>query len=236
MSISFPPSSPPFLPPPPSLPSPSLPPPLPPSPLPPSLSSPPPFLPLLPSLPPYPLPLLQRAAQSLRELTDEFSEESNPMVSVGKKMSEQMTQMAEFARGKGDLKDKTDMILTAKAVEANGQTIHRIASAISKQCEDMRSRNNLLCCAEMILTLSTQLTILASVKTATPDDSSVSDVRACDSCSDCKGFVFFPRVICPVYTGVLIRIHSAFTWIHLDCEQRPPVWMQSGLTQSTSIG
>lgn len=96
------------------------------------------------------------------------------MVSVGRKMSEQMSQMAEFARGKGELKDKTEMILTAKAVAANGQTVHRIANVISKQCEDMRSRNNLLCCAEMIPTLSTQLTILASVKTSTPDDTSVS--------------------------------------------------------------
>lgn len=90
-------------------------------------------------------------------------------------MSEQMSEMAEFTRGKGDLHNKTDMILTAKAVAANGQTIHRIASLICKQCVDERSRNNLLCCAEMIPTLSTQLTILASVKTSTPDDISVSD-------------------------------------------------------------
>lgn len=96
------------------------------------------------------------------------------MVSVGRKMSEQMSQMAEFARGKGELKNKADMILTAKAVAANGQTIHKIATMISRQCQDVRSKNNLLCCAEMIPTLSTQLTILASVKTSTPDDISVS--------------------------------------------------------------
>ena len=110
----------------------------------------------------------------LRELTDEFLEENNPLVTVGKKMSEQMSQMAEFTRGKGELQNKMDMIFTAKAVALNGQTIHKIANLISKQCVDERSKNNLLCCAEMIPTLSTQLTILASVKTATPDDISVS--------------------------------------------------------------
>ena len=114
------------------------------------------------------------AALSLRELTNEFLEESNPIVTVGKKMSEQMSQMAEFTRGKGELRNKTDMILTAKAVAANGQTIHKIANMLSRQCVDERSRNNLLCCAEMIPTLSTQLTILASVKISTPDDISVS--------------------------------------------------------------
>lgn len=102
--------------------------------------------------------------------------DDNPIVNVGKKMSEQMSQMAEFTRGKGELQDKTDMILTAKAIAANGQTIAKIANMISRQCVDKRSMNNLLCCAEMIPTLSTQLTILASVKTSTPDDMSVSDL------------------------------------------------------------
>ena len=100
--------------------------------------------------------------------------EENPVIAVGKKMSEQMSQMAEFARGRGELWDKTDVILTAKAVATNGQTIHKLANLISKQCVDERSKNNLLCCAEMIPTLSTQLTILASVKMSTPDDVSVS--------------------------------------------------------------
>ena len=88
-------------------------------------------------------------------------------------MSKQMSQMAEFTRGKGELRNKMDLINTAKAVAANGQTIAKIANLISGQCMDVRSKNNLQCCAEMIPTLSTQLTILASVKTSTPDDISV---------------------------------------------------------------
>ena len=99
-------------------------------------------------------------------------------------MSEQMSQMAEFTRGKGELENKMDMIHTAKAVAANAQTIHRLANLISKQCVDERSKNNLLCCAEMIPTLSTQLTILASVKTSTPEDVSVSNNIASDMASN----------------------------------------------------
>ncbi len=109
----------------------------------------------------------------MRELTEEFLEENNPIVTVGKEMSKQMSQMAEFTRGKGELRNKMDLINTAKAVAANGQTIAKIANLISGQCVDIRSRSNLQCCAEMIPTLSTQLTILASVKTSTPDDISV---------------------------------------------------------------
>ena len=45
----------------------------------------------------------QVAAQSLQEVTDEFLEEGNPVITVAKKMSQQMFQMAEFTRGRGEL-------------------------------------------------------------------------------------------------------------------------------------
>ena len=96
------------------------------------------------------------------------------IVCVGKKMSEQMSQMAEYTRGKGVLQSKADMISTAKAVAANGQIIAKIVEVISNQCLDTRSKNNLLWCAEKIPTLSKQLTMIASVKTSTPDHISVS--------------------------------------------------------------
>ena len=46
----------------------------------------------------------QIAAQSLREVTDEFLEEGNPIITVAKKMSQQMFQMAEFTHGRGELR------------------------------------------------------------------------------------------------------------------------------------
>ena len=49
----------------------------------------------------------QIAAQSLREVTDEFLEEGNPIITVAKKMSQQMFQMAEFTHGRGELQVST---------------------------------------------------------------------------------------------------------------------------------
>ena len=43
------------------------------------------------------------AAQSLRAVTDDFHEENNIIISVAKKMSQQMSQMAEFSYGRGEL-------------------------------------------------------------------------------------------------------------------------------------
>jgi hypothetical protein len=114
------------------------------------------------------------AAQSLQEVADEFQEEGNIIITVAKKMSQQMSQMAEFSHGRGELQSKTEMIHTAKAIAANGQVIVQFANIISDQCTDKRMKANLQYCAEMIPTLSTQLRIIASVKASTPDDASVS--------------------------------------------------------------
>ena len=101
-------------------------------------------------------------------------QENNPLVDVAKKMAQQMSQMADYARGRGELQDKDDMIFTAKAIAANGQAIVRFASIISELCTDKKTKASLQSCAEMIPTLSTQLRIIASVKASTLDDTSVS--------------------------------------------------------------
>ena len=51
----------------------------------------------------------QVAAQSLREVADEFHEEGNIIIKVAKKMSQQMSQMAEFSHGRGELQVYTVM-------------------------------------------------------------------------------------------------------------------------------
>lgn len=47
---------------------------------------------------------MQLAAQSLRDVADEFQEEGNDIIKIAKKMSQQMSQMAEFSRGRGELR------------------------------------------------------------------------------------------------------------------------------------
>ena len=58
----------------------------------------------------------QIAAQSLREVTDEFLEEGNPIITVAKKMSQQMFQMAEFTHGRGELQVWTFLSVCLLAV------------------------------------------------------------------------------------------------------------------------
>ena len=46
------------------------------------------------------------AAQALKEVTEVF-EEGNPIVLIAKKMAEQMSEMAEYTRGRGGLQVRT---------------------------------------------------------------------------------------------------------------------------------
>lgn len=41
------------------------------------------------------------AAQTLHEAVEEYYEEGNPVITLAKKMSTQMYQMAEYNRGRG---------------------------------------------------------------------------------------------------------------------------------------
>jgi hypothetical protein len=45
----------------------------------------------------------QRAAQFLQDEADQWEEENNSIIQLAKKMAMQMMQMAQFARGRGDL-------------------------------------------------------------------------------------------------------------------------------------
>ncbi|XP_022101526.1 uncharacterized protein LOC110985085 [Acanthaster planci] len=110
------------------------------------------------------------AASVLRQETDKWEDDSNSVVKVAKTMSAQMYDMARYARKINNPAAKEEMINTAKAIAANGKVIFRFAQILAEHCLDERVGGDLLLCAGNIPSLCTQLSIIASVKTATPDD------------------------------------------------------------------
>eukprot|EP00794_Sanderia_malayensis_P005196 gene5196-5851_t len=110
------------------------------------------------------------AAEILRREVEKWEEEGNSIITVVKQMSNQMLHMADYARGKGNLRSKVDFINTAKAIAANAKMIAKFAIIIADHCLDETCQANLMHYAELVPTISTQLKIIASVKAATPDD------------------------------------------------------------------
>ncbi|XP_072026985.1 uncharacterized protein [Amphiura filiformis] len=110
------------------------------------------------------------AALALQQEADKWEDENNAIVRVAKTMASQMYEMSKYARRTASAECKGELINTAKAIAANGKAIHKFAKIISKNCIDMRFSQDLMAEAEQIPVLSTQLSIVASVKEATPDD------------------------------------------------------------------
>ncbi|XP_038071064.1 uncharacterized protein LOC119739970 [Patiria miniata] len=110
------------------------------------------------------------AALVLQQETEKWEDDTNSIVKVAKTMSGQMYDMARYARKINNPAAKEEMINTAKAIAANGKVIYRFAEILAEYCLDRRVGGDLLFCAENIPSLCTQLSIIASVKTATPND------------------------------------------------------------------
>ncbi|XP_033633445.1 uncharacterized protein LOC117294992 isoform X1 [Asterias rubens] len=110
------------------------------------------------------------AALVLQREVEKWEDETNSIVRVAKTISAQMYDMARFSRRVNDQAAKDEMINTSKAIAANGRVIFRFAEIISKYCLNERVGSDLRYCAENIPSLCTQLSIIASVKTATPND------------------------------------------------------------------
>ncbi|XP_065071722.1 uncharacterized protein LOC135696297 isoform X1 [Rhopilema esculentum] len=110
------------------------------------------------------------AARILQRELEEWEDDGNTVITVVRQMTNQMLQMADYARGEGLLRRKQDFINTAKAIAANANIVAKFAVIIADCCLDETCQLNLMHYAELVPTLSTQLKIIASVKAATPDD------------------------------------------------------------------
>lgn len=110
------------------------------------------------------------AAHILHREADKWEDENNSIIKVVKLMAKQMFQMAEFSKGRGNLKSKDDLVQTAKAIAANANAVAKFATVIADQSSDESCRRDLLHYAELVPTISTQLRIVASVKSVAKED------------------------------------------------------------------
>ncbi|XP_065919621.1 vinculin-like [Dysidea avara] len=114
------------------------------------------------------------AALNLHQEADQFMSEGNPIISTAKEMSDHMRHLAEYSKGRGIIETKEQMIDAAKEIASSARVIVDYAKKIAQQCTDSRMKYTLEQSAELIPTLGTQLTIIATVKAS----SAPSDISA----------------------------------------------------------
>ncbi|XP_071605199.1 catenin alpha-3 isoform X2 [Heliangelus exortis] len=93
-----------------------------------------------------------------------WDDTSNDIIVLAKKMCVIMMEMTDFTRGRGPLKNTSDVINAAKMISESGSRMDILARLIADQCPDQSCKQDLLAYLEQIKLYSHQLKICSQVK------------------------------------------------------------------------
>ncbi|XP_055503152.1 catenin alpha-3-like isoform X1 [Leucoraja erinacea] len=110
-----------------------------------------------------------------------WDETSNDIIVLAKKMCMIMMEMTDFTRGRGPLKNTSDVINAAKTISDSGNRMDALVRQIANQCQDPSCKQDLLAYLEQIKLYSHQLKICSKVKAEIQNLSEELIVSALDS-------------------------------------------------------
>ncbi|KAM7102388.1 LOW QUALITY PROTEIN: catenin alpha-3 [Ciconia maguari] len=93
-----------------------------------------------------------------------WDDTSNDIIVLAKRMCVIMMEMTDFTRGRGPLKNSSDVINAAKMISESGSRMDVLARLIANQCPDQSCKQDLLAYLEQIKLYSHQLKICSQVK------------------------------------------------------------------------
>ncbi|KFU87511.1 Catenin alpha-3, partial [Chaetura pelagica] len=93
-----------------------------------------------------------------------WDDTSNDIIVLAKRMCVIMMEMTDFTRGRGPLKNTSDVINAAKMISESGSRMDVLARLIADQCPDQSCRQDLLAYLQQIKLYSHQLKICSQVK------------------------------------------------------------------------
>ncbi|XP_072883319.1 catenin alpha-3-like isoform X2 [Hemitrygon akajei] len=110
-----------------------------------------------------------------------WDDTSNDIIVLAKKMCMIMVEMTDFTRGRGPLKNTSDVIKAAKTISDSGNRMDVLVRQIASQCQDQSCKQDLLAYLEQIKLYSHQLKICSKVKAEIQNLSGELIVSALDS-------------------------------------------------------
>ncbi|XP_072195711.1 catenin alpha-3 isoform X2 [Excalfactoria chinensis] len=93
-----------------------------------------------------------------------WDDTSNDIIVLAKRMCVIMMEMTDFTRGRGPLKNTSDVINAAKMISESGSRMDILARLIANQCPDQSCKQDLLAYLEQIKLYSHQLKICSQVR------------------------------------------------------------------------
>ncbi|XP_015721748.1 catenin alpha-3 isoform X3 [Coturnix japonica] len=93
-----------------------------------------------------------------------WDDSGNDIIVLAKQMCMIMMEMTDFTRGRGPLKNTSDVINAAKMISESGSRMDVLARLIANQCPDQSCKQDLLAYLEQIKLYSHQLKICSQVR------------------------------------------------------------------------
>ncbi|XP_078421992.1 catenin alpha-3-like [Cetorhinus maximus] len=110
-----------------------------------------------------------------------WDETSNDIIVLAKKMCMILMEMTDFTRGRGPLKNTSDVINAAKTISESGSRMDILVRQIASQCQDPSCKQDLLAYLKQIKLYSHQLKICSKVKAEIQNLSGELIISALDS-------------------------------------------------------
>ncbi|XP_065409505.1 catenin alpha-3 isoform X7 [Chrysemys picta bellii] len=110
-----------------------------------------------------------------------WDDTSNDIIVLAKRMCVIMMEMTDFTRGRGPLKNTSDVINAAKMISESGSKMDVLARQIANQCPDQSCKQDVLAYLEQIKLYCHQLKICSQVKAEIQNLSGELIVSALDS-------------------------------------------------------
>ncbi|KAE8628592.1 hypothetical protein XENTR_v10000119 [Xenopus tropicalis] len=93
-----------------------------------------------------------------------WDDSGNDIIVLAKQMCMIMMEMTDFTRGKGPLKNTSDVINAAKKIAEAGSRMDKLARAVADQCPDSACKQDLIAYLQRIALYCHQLNICSKVK------------------------------------------------------------------------
>uniref|UniRef100_A0A8D0HU95 Catenin alpha-2 n=1 Tax=Sus scrofa TaxID=9823 RepID=A0A8D0HU95_PIG len=154
-----------------------------------------------------------------------WDDSGNDIIVLAKQMCMIMMEMTDFTRGKGPLKNTSDVINAAKKIAEAGSRMDKLARAVADQCPDSACKQDLLAYLQRIALYCHQLNICSKVKAEVQNlggELIVSGVYSQDSCirlgeqrgsEDETGYPIFAAELDTIYLKMESVLDSATSLI-----------------------
>ncbi|XP_071827911.1 uncharacterized protein [Apostichopus japonicus] len=112
---------------------------------------------------------IEATALMLQQEADKWEPNQNSYVQAIKQLSENMKILSRFGKEPHGHMSKTELISAARAIATEACSIHQFAEVIIRHAKDTQQAEDLETHSRQIPALATQLNIISTVKTATPE-------------------------------------------------------------------